>query len=97
MEIRDEFWSATFGICQEKLDEITRPIELVVDFSRLCWIDPFPLLGIFIAVKTCYARTGSHLTVLLGKSPQSNPDIRIRGGFLKFINHHGFLATLPLC
>jgi len=50
IEIRDLFWSATFGICQEKLDEITQPIELVVDFSRICWIDPFPLLGIFIAV-----------------------------------------------
>ena len=94
IEIRDLYWSATFGICQEKLDEITQPIELVVDFSRICWIDPFPLLGIFIAVKTCCARSKSHLTVLLGKSPQSNSEIRLRGGFLKFINHHGFLATL---
>ena len=74
-EIRDEFWSATFGICQETLADIPDSVELTVDFSRLCWIDPFPLLSIFIAVKSCCVKSGSHLTVLLGNEPVSNRDI----------------------
>lgn len=93
-EIRDEFWSATFGLCQETLANLTYPVELFVDFSRLCWIDPFPLLGIFIAVKTFCDSSGSRLTVLLGDEPVSNHDIMIRGGFLKFVSLHGFLSTL---
>lgn len=93
-EIRDEFWSATFGICQETLADITDSAELIVDFSRLCWIDPFPLLSIFIAVKTCCVKSRSHLTVLLGNEPVSNRDIMIRGGFLKFVCLHGFLSNL---
>jgi hypothetical protein len=94
VEIRDEFWSATFGICQEALANITDPVELILDFSRLCWIDPFPLLGILIAAKTFCARSGSSLTVLLGDEPVSNHDIMIRGGFLKFVSLHGFLSNL---
>lgn len=94
VEIRDEFWSATFGICQETLNIITDPINLIIDFSRLCWIDPFPLLSLFIAAKSCCARSGSHLTVLLGDEPMSNDDVLIRGGFLKFVCLHGFLSSL---
>lgn len=93
-EIRDEFWSATFGLCQETLANITDPVELIVDFSRLCWIDPFPFLGIFIAAKTFCARSRSPLTILLGDEPASNHDIMIRGGLLKFASLHGFLSTL---
>lgn len=93
IEIRNDYWSATFGVCQEELSQITTQLMLIVDFSRVCWIDPLPLLSIFIAIKTCCVRTGSSLMLLLGAEPRSD-DIMVRGGFLKFVSQHGFLSTL---
>lgn len=93
IEIRNDYWSATFGVCQEELSQITTQLILIVDFSRICWIDPLPLLSIFIAIKTCCVRTESSLMLLLGGEPTSD-DIMVRGGFLKFVSQHGFLSTL---
>ena len=93
IEIRNDYWSATFGICQEELLQITTQTILTVDFSQVCWIDPLPLLSIFIAIKTFCARTGSSLILLLGSEPTPE-NVKIRGGFLKFVCQHGFLSTL---
>lgn len=93
VEIRDEYWSATFGACQEVLSQVAAPARLIVDFSKVCWADPLPLLSIIVAVKNCSARTKSEIVVRLGSEPDS-ASRQIRGGFLRFIHEHGFMSTL---
>lgn len=89
-EIRDEWWSGTFGELQSNLHQTSTKYRVIVNFSAIAWIDPIPLLSIFIAIKSFCSRTSSTVILQLGHEPGRN---QRRSGFLKFLGQHGFLAS----
>ncbi|MBI3983917.1 hypothetical protein HY346_01320 [Candidatus Microgenomates bacterium] len=90
-EIRDEWWSATFGTFQSGLEKVKGQASVHIDFSAVEWIDPIPLLGILLTAKNFCLRTNSPVFLQLGSRASTT---QRRNGFLKFLGQHGFLASL---
>lgn len=90
-DICDEWWSATGGSLQSYFRTTTVPCYVTIDFSCVEWIDPIPLLGLFVALKNFCLRTESTVIVELGNELSQN---QRRSGFIGFVSQHGFLASL---
>jgi len=90
-EISDEWWSATFGTIQLTLSNIEEQGVVELNFSRIEWCDPLPLLSLLVCIKGFCARSNSSLLVQLGTGFGNN---NRRRGFLKFLGQHGFLRSL---
>jgi len=92
-KIDDRRWSRTFGDAQKKLSNHTVNKEqvLVLDFSKVEWIYPLPLLGILTVIKGFCTRTGCPLLIRLGVNQGSS---KKRYGFIKFLFFHGFIAAM---
>ena len=91
IEVSDEYWSATFGAAQLSLAETNEECLLILDFTRVEWVDPLPLLSLFLVVKQFCARTNSSLQIKLGSSKEGGSR---RLGFLQFLRQHGFAESL---
>ena len=85
--LRDDIWSATFGEFQDKLSTIQQS-NVLIDFSKISWIDPLPLLALATTIRGYIETTQSDLTIHIGQKPVSNFQ---RGAFLRFIAEHHFL------
>jgi hypothetical protein len=95
LEIHDDTWSIDFGSFQQQIRTLRAAYAISIDFSKLAWIDPLPLLSILTEAKSFCARTGAALTIDLGETGARDKDAkRRRMRLLKFIGQHGFLESL---
>lgn len=84
-ELRDLYWLTEGGALERRFrTPATRSI--VLDFSKLAWADPVPLLSLACLCAEFRDRGGS-LSIELGSSRGTNHQFRI------FFAQHGFLAT----
>ena len=85
-QLRDDLWLCEGGRVADWL-RLRRPGPVRIDFSRLGWADPAPLLA--LSALCCEYRTrGGLVTIDLGfQRPLDNR-------FLIFLSQHGFLSTL---
>lgn len=99
LKIDDTTWSSEFGAFQQLLNSISpgnaANDELIIDFSELVVIDPIPAMAIFTEAKNYCTRTGSRLTLNLGKRTTKNTARnRQREECLNLLAGHGFIDAL---
>ena len=87
-EIRNKQWAEQFGDVQEYLKK-NEFDKVVIDFSRLKWIDPLPLLSIILSL---VQKKNTEFELRLPNSGNSNKEQK---RLLAFLYSEGFLDQFP--